>query len=184
MKNLFILSILVLTSISAFSQSKYFTRNGKISFYSSTPVEDIEAHNNTVTSIFDAESGKMEFAVTMKSFQFEKALMQEHFNENYVESSTYPKSTFKGMITNLSDIDFKKDGTYTAKIQGKLSIHGKTQEVTTDGTFTVKGNEVTGLAKFNVTPEDYSIKIPGVVRDKIAKEISIDVNMLYKPFKR
>lgn len=159
---------------------KYFTRVGEISFFSSTSIENIEAHNKTVTAVFDVSSGAIQFSVTMKSFHFEKALMEEHFNENYVESDEFPKSTFKGHIVEVSKIDLKKEGNYLSEIKGKLTIHGVTKEINTQAQFTVKGEQVIGEAKINVNPEDYGIEIPGVVREKIAKELSIDVLMKFE----
>ncbi|HBH05691.1 MAG TPA: YceI family protein [Flavobacteriales bacterium] len=183
MKKTLLFAIAALLSISVFSQ-RYFTRSGEIVFYSSTPVEDIEAINKTVASVFDAKSGKIEFAVTLKSFVFEKALMQEHFNENYVESDTYPKATLKGDIQNISELNFAKDGNYPVKIAGKLTMHGVTKDVAADGNFAVKGNTVLGTAKFMINPEDYNIKIPSVVRNKIAEEIEVTVTMNYELMKK
>jgi len=97
MKRIVLVSALLML-VSGLHAQKYFTRSGQISFFSSTSMEDIEAHNKTVTAIFDSQSGAIQFSVTMKSFQFEKALMQEHFNENYVESGKFPKATFKGVL--------------------------------------------------------------------------------------
>ncbi len=184
MKNIIILIFACILSSTGISQGKYFTRSGKITFHSSTPMENIEARNKTVVSIFDTKTGQIEFAVTMKSFQFEKALMQEHFNENYVESSKYPKATFKGKITNIAELNLSKDGVYTVTIEGDLTIHGKTQKIKTDGSMTVKGESVNGKANLTIKPESYDIKIPGAVKDNIAKEIKVDVDMNYTPFKR
>lgn len=161
----------------AVQAQKYFTRTGEISFFSSTSVEDIEAHNKTVTAVFDSESGAIQFSVTMKAFHFEKALMEEHFNENYVESDEFPKSSFKGKIVDMASINLKKDGVYTSDITGKLTIHGVTQEITTQATFTVKGGEILGESKIQINPEDYKIEIPGVVREKIAKELEVKMVM-------
>ncbi|MBX2872368.1 MAG: YceI family protein [Saprospiraceae bacterium] len=163
---------------------KYFTREGKISFYSDTPIEKIEAHNQKATCILDVESGKMEFAVLVKAFQFEKALMQEHFNENYMESGAYPKSVFKGQIANAADIDFSKDGTYDVTVEGELTIHGVAQSVSTPGQITVAGDKISATAKFETKPEDHDIKIPSVVRKNIAEIVQIDVNVALEPFKR
>ena len=156
---------------------KYFTRTGEISFFSSTSIEDIEAHNKTVTAVFDSKTGAIQYSVTMKAFHFEKALMEEHFNENYVESDEFPKSSFKGMIVDMKSINLKKDGMYTSDVTGKLTIHGVTKEVTTKAQFTVKGEKVIGEAKIKVNPEDYKIEIPGVVREKIAKELEVTIVM-------
>lgn len=176
MKKLILIAILAMAHLGLMAQ-KYFTRTGEISFFSSTSVEDIEAHNKTVTAVFDAASGAIQFSVTMKAFHFEKALMEEHFNENYVESDEFPKSTFKGTIKDVESINFKKDGEYNSEVVGKLTIHGVTKEVSTMATFTVKDGKVMGIAKIQVNPEDYKIEIPGVVREKIAKELEVTMKM-------
>ncbi len=179
MKKVFVVVglMMVMTGVNA---QKYFTRTGQISFFSSTSIEDIEAHNKTVTAIFDSKSGAIQFSVTMKSFHFEKALMQEHFNENYVESDQFPKATFKGVIEGVNEIDFTKDGEYTVTINGKLTIHGVTQEISTQATFTMKDGVVKGESKIKVNPENYEIEIPGVVREKIAKELEVTIVMNFK----
>jgi len=179
------LSVLVLFAAITVSQAqdKYFTKTGKITFYSSTPMEDIEAQNKTTTSVIDTKTGKMEFAVLMKAFQFEKALMEEHFNENYVESSKFPKANFSGTITNLGDINFKKDGTYKAMVKGNLTIHGVTKPIEVPGTITVKDGAIQAVSTFNIAPEDYNIEIPSLVREKIAKQIKVTVDMAYEPFR-
>src|SRR5687767_5579481 len=111
------------------AQSKYIDRNGKASFFSSAPMEDIEAHNNQAVSILDIKSGEIVASMLMKSFNFRKALMEEHFNENYIESNKYPKSTFKGKVTNLDQFDVTKNGKYTLDVAGELTLHGVTQKV-------------------------------------------------------
>jgi len=179
---LIISTILITGGINA--QDKYFTRDGHIDFFSSTSVEDIKANNNKVTCVLDAETGDMEFAVLMKAFEFKKALMEEHFNENYVESEKFPKSTFKGKILNIGEIDFTKDGSFPAVVNGNLTIHGESHEVDAKGTIDIKGEDVRVLSEFHVSPEDYNIEIPGVVREKIAKELLITVDVVLKPFKR
>lgn len=156
---------------------KYFTRTGQISFFSETSMENIEAHNKTVTAIFDIASKKIQFAVTMKSFVFEKALMQEHFNENYVESDVYPKATFSGTISDLETVNFDMDGVYNVTVEGELTIHGVTKKITLPAKFVLLDGKVTGEAQFQLNPEDYNIEIPSVVREKIAKQLLVDVQM-------
>ncbi len=107
--------------------------------------------------------------------------MQEHFNENYMESDKFPKSNFKGKIDNLSKIDFKKDGTYPAEVSGDLTIHGVTKHITTKGTIVVKGSTITANSKFMVVPTDYGIRIPIIVENKIAKEMQVTVDITYTP---
>src|SRR6476619_4983321 len=113
-KNLILLLTLVLSAFVPFAQGKFYTKTGKVSFYSKAPLEEIEGKNKTVTAVLDSKTGGIQFAVQMKGFEFEKQLMQQHFNENYVESNKYPNAEFKGTITNNSDINYSKDGTYTA----------------------------------------------------------------------
>ena len=182
-----ILAIIALVTISITSvhaQGKYFTRNGSIKFYSESPMENIEANNRQVTSFIDTETGEMAFSILMKSFVFDKALMQEHFNENYVESDKYPKSTFKGSIINLKEVNFKKDGVYNVKVEGDLTLHGVTQKVSTDGTIEVKGGNIIAKSKFPITVADYKIEVPAVVRDNIAKVVDVTVEMNYEPYKQ
>ena len=99
------LLVIVATTLSsvAFGQERFFTKTGSISFFSKTPLEDIEAHNRSVTCVLDSKTGNVQFAVLMKGFEFKKALMQEHFNEDYIESDKYPKAEFKGQIVNNSE---------------------------------------------------------------------------------
>jgi polyisoprenoid-binding protein YceI len=157
------------------AQSKYFTKAGKISFYSKSPMENIEAINNSVVSVWDVSSGQIEFAVLMKGFEFEKALMQEHFNENYVESDKYPKAVFKGIIENSTAISFTTDNVVTVKVKGSLSLHGITNAVNTTAVITVKNGVVAATSNFSIALADYKISIPSVVANKINKTIAISV---------
>ena len=183
MKTIITLTLIALTTALS-AQTKYFTRNGTVTFFSSAPMEDITAENYNAIAVVDTESGAMEFSVLMKSFNFKKALMQEHFNENYVESDEFPKSTFKAKILNLDEIDFTKDGSYPAKTEGEMTIHGVTHSIAPDGTIVVKDGKVNLESKFIVKPEDYDIEIPDVVREKIAKEIEVTVMADLEPLKR
>ena len=165
------------------AQDKYFTKSGKIIFQSKASLENIEAHNKTVTCVLDIKTGNLQFAVMMKAFEFEKALMQEHFNENYIESHKFPKAEFKGQVTNNSDINYSKEGTYTAKVKGKLTLHGETKEVETTGTIVIKGGKIEADAVFSVELADYKVEIPKVVKDNISKTVSITVDCSLDPFK-
>jgi polyisoprenoid-binding protein YceI len=171
------LAVLLLCSASAVFAQKYITRTGKISFFSATSLENIEAFNNEVAGAMDAKTGDVVFQVPIKSFKFERALMQEHFNENYMESSKYPKAEFKGKA-DLGGVNFSKDGSYSVKTSGNLTIHGVTQKVTIPGTIVVKGNTATINSKFSVKPPDYNISIPKLVEGKIAKVIEVAVNCI------
>lgn len=182
MKILFTLAMITTTTL-CFAQDRYFTKTGKINFSSKAPMEDIEGKNKTVTAVLDTKSGAMQFAVLMKGFEFEKQLMQQHFNENYVESDKYPRSEFKGTIINNSEINYTKDGTYTAKVRGKLTLHGVTNDVETTGTIKVNGGEIDALSGFNVLLSDYKIKIPSIVKDKVSNSIKIMVDCSLEPLK-
>lgn len=182
MKHFFFL-LLALTATTSVTGQKYFTRTGQITFSSDTPLEKIEAKNDKATCVIDAEDGRMEFAVLIKAFAFEKALMQEHFNENYMESGEFPKATFKGKINNMAEINLGKDGTYLARVEGDMTIHGVTQQIKTEGLITVKDGQFSASAAFSVLTQDYDIAIPAVVRDNIAKEIVIDVKVDLSPLK-
>ncbi len=179
-RTILLLSILVLGSLSLNAQ-KYMTRSGYIGFYSHTPVEDIKAENNQVASILDGTTGELVFQVLMKSFHFEKKLMEEHFNENYVESETYPRAEFKGKITNFSTVNLEKNGKYPVSVEGELTMHGVTRQVMANGDLEVKDGKVQASSKFMIKPEDYGIEIPGIVREKIAAEIEVTVDMKYSP---
>ncbi len=184
MKKLLLFILIAAFAANGLMAQKFFTRDGNVSFYSDAPLEKIEAHNNSATSVMDTESGRLEFAVLIKGFQFEKALMQEHFNENYMESSKYPKAVFKGRITNPEAIDFGKDGTYTVRVSGDITIHGVTQPLETTATIVVKDGLFSAEAKFPLTVADFKIEIPGVVREKIAKTVVVTVKCDYQPFNR
>lgn len=178
-KVLIILLVAVTTTASA---QKFISKNGHISFYSHTPLEDIEAHNNQVAAVIDIASGEVAVNALVKSFEFKKALMQEHFNENYMESDKFPKATFKGKINNLSSVNFKKDGAYPVEVTGDLTIHGVTKPITNKGSLSVKGNSFTVTSAFSVIPQDYSIKIPSLVENKIAKSIEVKINITLNPY--
>lgn len=166
------------------AQNLFYTKSGSVSFYSKAPLEDIEAHNTNAVSIMDVESGAIEFAILIKAFKFEKALMQEHFNENYLESSKYPKATFKGNITNLYAIDFSNNGKYSATIEGKMTIHGVARKMTIRGQFIVDGNEISGSANFPITIADHDIRIPKIVRDNIAQVVKVYSSFDFKQFRK
>jgi len=116
-------------------------------------------------------------AVLIKSFKFEKALMEEHFNENYLESEKYPKAKFKGKINNMPSIDLDKDGVYVAEVKGDLSIHGVAHPIQLNANITVENGNVKADAAFDIAVADYDIKIPKIVEDKIAKTVQIIVDL-------
>jgi polyisoprenoid-binding protein YceI len=177
MKSLLIVSLVLLMSASSVYSQKYMTRNGHIRFFSSASLEDIEAHNRQVNAALDLETGDFVFRVLVRSFEFEKALMQEHFNENYMESHKFPNASFQGKISNLSEIDFNKNGTYEATVEGKMTIHGVTKDIVEKGTLTMKDGTIEAYSQFNVKVADYDIKIPKTVVNNIAENIQVTVDV-------
>ncbi|MFM9007928.1 MAG: YceI family protein [Bacteroidota bacterium] len=184
MKNTMLLTALLSLSLFAAAQDRYMTRSGKIYFLSDAPMEKIEAVNNQAASVLDASTGKVEFSVLMKSFEFEKALMGEHFQEKYVESDKFPKSSFKGIITDFSSVNLSKDGTYPVKYKGDFSLHGVTKPVDGSGSVTVKAGKISAKSTFMLPIEAYGIEIPSLVKDKIAKEVKVMVDASYEKFEK
>jgi len=183
MKQMLIVIISFVISLPVFSQKRYFTKSGQINFAAGTAAEDIDGVNKTVTSVFDATTGQIEFAVLVKGFEFKRALMQEHFNENYMESDKYPKSVFKGKIVNIDKVNFQKDGAYPVTVKGVLDMHGVKKEVETTTTLKVNGETVHSNATFTVLLEDYKIAIPSLVKDKVSPTVTIKVNCNYNVLK-
>jgi len=171
---IFFLSFLIFKT--SFGQEKYFTKTGKIQFFSKTVAENVDATNRSAAVILDSKSGDLQFAVLMKGFEFKKALMQEHFNTKYVESDKYPKAEFKGQITNNSEIKYTTDGAYAAKVKGKLTMHGVTKDIETTGMITIKNGKITTASTFNIQLPDYSIKVPAVNRSQVSDNIKVTVD--------
>jgi polyisoprenoid-binding protein YceI len=144
-------------------------------------MEDIKADNNQVAGVIDAATGEMVFQVLIKSFHFDRALMEEHFNENYMDSEKFPKASFKGKITDPAKADLSKKGKLDVTVSGDLTIKDATKPITVKGTVEVVDGGININSKFDVVPEDYNITIPGVVREKINKTIEVTVNMKLTP---
>ena len=182
MKYIFALFTTCILGLSLSYGQLYSTSNGEITFYSHAPLEDIEATNKQVSCAIDLSKGQMAFSMLMNAFQFEKALMQEHFNERYVESHKYPKATFAGSIEDIDKIDLSKAGSYNVTVSGKLSIHGVTQTVSSKGTLKIGDDKtLTANSTFTINLEDYKVKIPTMYIDNISESIEIKVKVKLKP---
>jgi polyisoprenoid-binding protein YceI len=169
----------VLTGCTNGYSQLYMTRTGYIGFYSKAPLEDIKADNNQVYAVVDVEKKNLAFTLLMKGFLFAKELQQEHFNENYVESDKFPKATFSGSFSG--EITPGKDGVYNIHVKGNLMIHGVTKEVEIPATLELKDKRLLGNGTLVIRPEDYQITIPSIVRDKIAKEVTITIRIECNP---
>ena len=185
MKKLFVIAVLLFMVAATTSAQKYFTKSGKINFDATAQnsTEIIEAVNRSVVCVVDSKTGAMQFSVLMKGFEFERALMQEHFNENYVESEKFPNTIFKGQIANSEKINYSKDGTYPVSVKGKLTIHGETKEVVAEGKLIVQNGKITTNTVFSIELKDYKISIPGVVANQISKTVTIHVACLLELLK-
>ena len=175
MKKIILFLCLALGFAMGLQAQRYVTKNGFIRFYSDGAIEKIEATNRQVNAALDLGTGDFVFKVLLKSFTFEKALMQEHFNENYVESDKFPNATFLGKIVNCKDVNVSKDGTYPVTVDGKLTIHGETKQVNEKGTIEVKNGKLMAKAKFNIALADYKITIPSAVANNISKTVEINI---------
>ena len=159
-------------------QPIYKTSAGQISFFSETPMENIEASSSTMISAINPSNKNIACVVLLTSFKFKNGLMQEHFNEKYVESDKYPKATYSGIINET--IDYTKPGTYPVTSTGTLTIHGVTQPRTINGTITIDATKKVNLTStFDVKLVDHKIEVPQIVFNKIAEVIKVKLNTNY-----
>jgi hypothetical protein len=164
--------------LAARGQAKYMTKTGLISFFSASIMEDIEARNNKVAAVLDLSTGQLAFAVPIREFQFKRTLMQEHFNENYMESEKYPKATFSGQIVNAAQVLKQLPAaSQNVEVEGLMTLHGVAHKVAVSGTLQLRDGQLVVFAYFNIAPADYAIDIPLLVREHIAKSVSVRVNL-------
>jgi endo-1,4-beta-mannosidase len=168
--------LLMIASLTAFSQ-KFVADKSFISFFSDAPVEDIQAENKKALSLFDAGTGEIVFSVPIKEFRFKKSLMEEHFNEKFMESETYPKASFQGVISG-----FQKEnaGVQAVTAKGKLVIHGVTRDVELPGTIENSNTKLALKSVFKVKLEDYKVEIPTLLWQNIAEEVEVTIEFAYK----
>ena len=166
--------ICLIFSLGMFSQ-QLITRSGEVKFEASMPsFEQVAARNNTVSCIFDKSTGEIAVLALVKGFRFKVPLMEEHFNENYIESDKFPKSSFKGKVSNF-DASKVSSGKAIFDVEGDLTLHGVSKKVKTKITFVQSGEKLIATCAFTVKPIDYNIKIPSVVKSKIAETVEIDL---------
>lgn len=179
MKNIYLLIICVLASLTLEAQ-RFKSSKSYVRFYSDAPMEDIEAVNESSTSLIDINSKAIVIVVPIKSFDFAKELMEEHFNENYLESDEYPKATFKGKIIDWDG----SEGTKKVTAKGTLEMHGVTNEITIEGDIEYDGKMIKVATVFPIRLEDYKIDIPKAVFYKIAEEVEVTTKIEYRPYEK
>jgi polyisoprenoid-binding protein YceI len=175
MKTLRIL-VFLLTAAVAGNGQRVYTRSAKVSFFSASKLENIEAVNTQGICVIDLANNALEAQVMLKGFEFEKALMQAHFNEDYVESSRYPRADYKGTIKN-GPANWKTDGEYAIMTDGQMTLHGITQKVVAPGRLVIKNGNISAKADFKLTLSDFNIKIPAGKKDNISNAVQISIQV-------
>lgn len=177
-RKLIILALSLGCSAHLASAQKYTTEKTFVSFFSDAAIEDITAENTKTAGVFNAATGDIAFSVPIKDYEFAKSLMKEHFNEKYMETEKYPKSTFQG---NINGYDPNAAGVQKVSSKGKLTIHGQTQEVEIPGTIEKQGDKLIMKSKFIVKLEDYKITIPQLLWQNIAEQVEVTADFTFKP---
>ncbi len=160
----------------------YMADSARVSFFSKTSAEDIDAANTVCKPIMSISTNEFDVSLINTSFDFPKPLMKEHFNEDYMESSKFPKTVFTGKINGT--VDYTEDGTYNVTVTGTMDMHGVKKQITVPGTITVKGNVLFVYAKFNVKIADYNIKLPSFLSMNVADNVDVTVKATMKPYKK
>ena len=172
-----LLPFLLLAVTIAFGQSKYMTKSGSMSFEASQPsFEPIEATHSAVSALLNADTGELAVLALVRGFRFPLALMEEHFNENYIESHQYPKTSFKGSILKF-DSNALSNQPRTVQLTGELSMHGVTKLISVSATITKSDEQITLTSSFSVKTSDFGIKIPSLVRKQIDENVQVEVSL-------
>ena len=183
MRKLLLLLFLCTVPFAIFAQNSiYSTNSGEVKFFSKAPLEDIEAKNNQAVSLLNTSNNEIVVRIPIQAFQFRNKLMQEHFNENYMDSERFTHATFKGKVNET--IEYQKAGTYDISATGVLNIHGVNQKRTLKGKLTISDSAMSLITNFNVMLADYKIKVPTLVFNKIAETIAVSAAFNYSPYKK
>jgi hypothetical protein len=177
----FILIFFLTTSIFLQAQDKMFTRSGKVYFISKTSIINIEGTNNRTICFLDKKTGEIVAGMAMKHFEFTLPLAEEHFNENYVESDKFPNAKLSGTIVDFKKIDLKKQGKHSVDVVGKLTFHGVTKDIKITGSLEIQSEKYIAECEFVINIEDYNIKVPKLVEDKVSKTIPVSVSFELVP---
>ena len=156
---------------------KFTTKTGSLKFEASVAsFEEVAAENKNTSAVLETSSGEIAVLALMKGFRFKVALMEEHFNENYVESDKYPKASFKGKIEDF-DVSKLSSSAKVFKISGDLTLHGKTKKISSTAKISKSGDKIVIVGNFDVKPEDFAIEIPKIVSKKVADVIKVSFNL-------
>lgn len=177
---IFLFVLLVAFFVNANAQ-KYLTKTGYVYFKSHTDAIDIDGSNNKVAAILDASNGEFVAIVLIKAFELPLATADKHFNETYLESDNFPKATFKGKIVEIPSLDLSKDGEYTVTVEGELTIHGQSKNIKQPVVLKIKNGELDGKCTFQVNINDFAIKVPSDVENRVAKVVDVRVEINLKP---
>ncbi|MEP7321446.1 MAG: YceI family protein [Saprospiraceae bacterium] len=184
MKKLILVAMISILWTGAITHAqKYFTKTGTVRFVSASTLEKIEAETKTANCILDIKTGALEMAILIKSFNFEKALMQEHFNEDYMESDKFPKATVKGILTNLSD-SLVNGVKYEGQFKGTITIHGQSKPIESKVTYSLMTGSIQASTELKISLADFKIEIPSLVKDNIGKTVDIFINTKLELFKK
>jgi hypothetical protein len=182
-KTLMIAVLMLFNLVGMEAQTFYSLKKGNVHFFAGTPLEDIEADNSKTTSFLNIKTGDVLISMPVREFKFKSALMEEHFNENYMESEKFPKSDFKGKILNIDQIDFSQSTPFTVKVQGVFTIHGVSQSKTIDVVLKNAAGIIQAETKFNILLGDYNIQRPQILWEKLSEQVAIDAILYYSLYK-
>lgn len=173
--------LLILAFPGSVGAQKYISETSAVTFFSKATIEDIAARNEKAMAMLDAGTGDVACSIPVKDFVFEKSLMQEHFNEKYMETEKYPKASFQGKVKGFV---LSSAGPQSVTAVGKLTVHGVTRDVEVPGTLEVKGDRIVLQAKFMITLEDYNVKRPQVLWKNIAEAVEVMLDFTLKPHEK
>ena len=154
---------------------QYIGKEGVVSFFSATPIEDIQAVNKNAAGVIDAQSGSFAFQIKIEDFVFPNSLMQEHFNESYMESEKFPNSTFTGVISDVSALDLSKE--QSIDVSGNFLLHGINRQMNMTATLSLKDEKLNISSQFDIVLDDFNIDIPNIMMYKIAEVINVNIEM-------
>ncbi len=182
--NKILLSAFLILGFQAGAQPIYMSTSSKVSFFAGTPVEDIDAVNSKSLSFLNITTGEVTISIPNKEFHFKRSLMEEHFNENYIESEKYPKSEFKGKINDVQKIDLASKDPMAITITGVLTVHGVQKERTLNVTLRIHDGKIEGETKFDIPLADHNIERPKILWEKMAENVSVTSLFTYEPYNK